>query len=303
MGAPWFKLWAFDLLSDAEIRLLEDAQLGQLVKLWAFNCKDGNIPSGLAIANRLLGLPSTNDLSWVMAFFELEADDPSRMFSARMRAEQAKYDSKCEKLRTSAAMGGKKKAANALANAKANGLAKPAETETETETERVSKDTPPEPPAPAPVPAAGPGPAPVPPRAAKKPAAPKPEKPPKVGGPNGHLPEALQLVFWEAVKAFPPEKRVNLTLAAKAFAGAVATGQVTGQELAGTMKRHRATFPDDRVQFMTQVHAWLDGAGFMAYLEAERRGDPIKAAPPSTGRGPHQRQLTDADMRFLEQMP
>jgi hypothetical protein len=47
------------------------------------------------------------------------------------------------------------------------------------------------------------------------------------------------------------------------------------------MARYRATFTDDKLQFMTQAHAWLAGAGFMGFLEDERRGKPI---PISLGR-------------------
>jgi hypothetical protein len=58
----------------------------------------------------------------------------------------------------------------------------------------------------------------------------------------------------------------------------MAAVQVTGLELTGCMKRYRATFEDNRTQFMVQAHAWLDGAGFMVFLKGERRGAPIKLA-------------------------
>jgi len=141
MGAPWFKLYANDLLSDSKIRLLTDDQLGKLVKLWAFACKDGSIPSDLAIASRLLGNCSSEDLAPLKSFFRVSDEDPSLMVSERMMREQGKYVEKCEKLRHNASIGGKKKAENAkakaLANAKANALAKPAESESESEDKEV----------------------------------------------------------------------------------------------------------------------------------------------------------------------
>jgi hypothetical protein len=143
MGAPWFKLYAADLLSDSKIRLLTDDQLGKLVKLWAFACKDGAIPSDLAIASRLLGGCSANDLLWVTDFFTIGTDSETgqnMMFSRRMREEQTSYDAKCEKLRISAKKGGLQKVANAIANAKANAVAKPTESESESESEVKDKE-------------------------------------------------------------------------------------------------------------------------------------------------------------------
>ena len=147
MGAPWFKLYANDLLSDSKIRLLTDDQLGKLVKLWAFACKDGSIPSDLAIASRLLGNCSSEDLAPLKSFFRVSDEDPSLMVSERMMREQGKYVEKCEKLRHNASIGGKKKAENAkakaLANAKANALAKPAESESESESDINNNPLPP----------------------------------------------------------------------------------------------------------------------------------------------------------------
>ena len=135
MGAPWFKLYAGDLLSDTKIRLLSDEQLGILLKLWAFNCKDGCLPSALAIARRLVGASPSDDLKWVMDFFVVNSEDPSKMHSQRMKDEQDGYTKKCERLRVNASKGGLAKAENALANATANTLAKPAESESESESE------------------------------------------------------------------------------------------------------------------------------------------------------------------------
>ena len=119
-----------------------------------------------------------------------------------------------------------------------------------------------------------------------------------------HLPEPLQVEFWRAAKLIPPDKFVNPTAAAKAWAAILDTGSATGAELAGCLRRYLATFALDRRIFMVQFHAWLEGAGFMAFLDAERRGDPDLV--PSEGRhnGPlHKRPLTPEEQSHLEQMP
>ena len=111
--------------------------------------------------------------------------------------------------------------------------------------------------------------------------APSPKAPPKpkpAGGPNGYLPEELRPVFWEGMKVFPGQKATNATLAAQAFGEVVAAGTATGPELVGCMERYVATFTADKVQFMTPAHAFLANHGFMGFLDAERRGDPIKKA-------------------------
>ena len=141
MGAPWFKLYANDLLSDSKVRLLTDAQLGKLLKLWAFCCKDGSIPTDLAIASRLLGNCSSNDLAPLVEFFSVSDANPAEMVSHRMMREQATYQEKAKKLRDNGALGGKKKQFNRLANATANALAN--STESESESER--KELPPTP--------------------------------------------------------------------------------------------------------------------------------------------------------------
>jgi hypothetical protein len=136
MGAPWFPLYAGDLLADSKIRLLTDDQLGKLLKLWAFNCKDGSIPSDLAIASRLLGNCKPKTIAWINDFFVPDPFDSSRMFSPRMKKDHDDYLSKCAKLRVNASAGGFKKASN-LAIAKANGvantLAKPAESQSQSQ--------------------------------------------------------------------------------------------------------------------------------------------------------------------------
>lgn len=143
MGAPWFKLYANDLLSDSKIRLLTDDQLGKLVKLWAFTCKDGSIPSDLAIASRLLGVASSQDLAPLLPFFRVLDDDPSKMVSDRMMREQVNYSEKCGKLKLNGKKGGEKKAANKLANAIAIALANSTESESESESEERKDIKPP----------------------------------------------------------------------------------------------------------------------------------------------------------------
>jgi len=69
---------------------------------------------------------------------------------------------------------------------------------------------------------------------------------------------------------------MNPTLAAHSFAAAVATGQATGPEIAGCMKRYRASFADDRTHFMVQAVAWLEGSSFLVFLDDERQGKPIR---------------------------
>lgn len=114
----------------------------------------------------------------------------------------------------------------------------------------------------------------------------KPPRKPAGKGPNAHLPEDLQADFWRGAASFPATKKTNLTEAARVWAGFVQAGDTTGPELAGCCQRYAASFSAYRRCYMTQFHAWLIGSGFTAYLEAERRGDPVTETREDSGRPP-----------------
>lgn len=240
MGAPWFKMYASDLLADSRVRLLTDEQLGILVKLWCFCCQDGSIPSDLAIAKVLLGGCYSNDLAWVPQFFVVDPCDPSRMFSQRMRDEQEKYEQKCGKLRVNAAIGGKRKAQNRLANAVANALAKgvanPAEPEPEPESTSKS---------------------------ARRTKAKKPE-PRKEG-----LKEILEWdgmdwssVFFEIFKCFPPDRVINRITLAKQFRDAVRLDGATPEQIyQSALSLSKSREP----RYMPDAARWMAEQGWRAY--------------------------------------
>jgi uncharacterized protein YdaU (DUF1376 family) len=251
---PWFRFYTKDYLADSRVRLLAREDRSILVDCWCYCSLDGSLPADPLALGRLLGVDRrkmASTLLRLLPFFECEG---GRLHSVRLSREADSDQAKRDRMRENGKQGGRPKKATGSGN---------------------GKQIQPEPEAGAPdghLPSAPPQPVPM--RPPRKLAAPKV----KGRGPNAHLPEELQPIFWEAVKAFPPEKRINSTLAAKGFAGAVALGLATGPELAGCMKRYRATFPENRVAYMTQAHAWLEGAGFLAFLDAERAGEKIRPA-------------------------
>lgn len=284
---PWFKFYPADYLLDAKVDSLSIEAQGILLRLWCLCARDGAIPDDYKTLARRAGIPpNILGKSWaqVRTFFRSEG---GLLLSDRMIREQASYGEIAEKRKIAGASGGRK----AQANARANRDQLLERSDSDSDSDR--KDTK------APAPASA---------LTKRPkAAPKlkAEKLKSTGTPNSHLLEEDRPSFWEALKAFPGQKVVNPTLAAKAFSSAVASGQVTGPELVGCMKRYRATFAEDRTQFMVQAHAWLEGAGFMIFLEEERLGAPVpRAVQTASSPGPmHKRPLTAEDRAYLEQMP
>jgi hypothetical protein len=152
-----------------------------------------------------------------------------------------------------------------------------------------------------------PSPSPSPSTDSKESVAPPPERTRRTKsakGPMAHLPEPHQAEFWRAAKSIPPDKFVNPTAAAKAWVAILDAGSATGTELAGCLRRYLATFSQDRRCFMVQFHAWLEGAGFLAFLDAERRSDPDPVPLEGRHSGPlHKRPLTPEEQSHLEQMP
>ena len=129
MGAPWFKIWSKELLADSKIILLEDDQLGKLLKLWCYASQDGSIPSNPVLLAKLLGGATKKQmvkhLVWVNQFFCL-SEDGQRLISHRLLSEYQAYETKCEKLRGNGALGGRPKKPNGLPDGfeeeKPNGL-------------------------------------------------------------------------------------------------------------------------------------------------------------------------------------
>lgn len=263
MGAPWFKLYASDLLADSKVRLLTDDQLGKLVKLWCFACQDGSIPADLAIATRLLGVATKNELAWVSDFFAPDPADPSRLVSSRMLREKEGYDKKCERLRSSASLGGKKKQINRLAEARillekkvANGVAKRTEPEPEPEYIKICAPT-------------------------RKPKPKKETKPkePTLQDVLGELATALpedegggwtleraQKAFWKILgnwnqDKFPAPKKV-----AEALLAAVRKGASIQAVYFGACDYVKTV--DDK-RFMTRPLEWIQNEGWLSFQEIE----------------------------------
>jgi uncharacterized protein YdaU (DUF1376 family) len=299
----WFKFFTDEFLADEALVSLTLEERGALVTLWAHAWREGSLPSEDWKVARLLGIPGPVQATLKPAlkpFFTVDPGRPDRMISPRLERERLEAENRRMALSGSGARGGHTTQAR---RQKGN--------DTFEQGPGRSWGQGPCPSGPLPVPE-GPNPGGVSVPGSPKgrheapagPLVPAPAKPrkvaplkPKGGGPNAHLPPGLQPIFWEALKAFPPEKAPNPTSAAMAFAAAVATGQVTGDELAGCMRRYRATFLDGRATYMTTAHAWLENAGFMPFLEAERRGEAIQVARDPNRRRAHGAGLeTDADL-------
>lgn len=128
MSAPWFKIYSEELLSDPKIRLLDDDQLGRLLKLWAIANLDGcSIPANPKAIGKLLGIQKDNqmvsEMVWVRKFFAPSERDPERLVSVRLQKEQNAYEVKCEQLRKNGGKGGRPKKPNGYPSGYPDGLA------------------------------------------------------------------------------------------------------------------------------------------------------------------------------------
>lgn len=281
MAQAWFRFYSADYLLDRKISDLPMEGQGALVRLWCICHRDRNVPDDPIKAARLAGInPKLLKRFWPVIrekFFTIDAE--SNLSSSDMNRETNAVRSLSQD-RSPLAKPKRDKQKGGAAST-------PLGTESDSGLVRASKKLPvalsPEP-------------------TTKVPS--KNLKKGKPKGPNTHLAEELQVDFWKAAKLVPPDKFVNPSLAAKAWAGIVDSGVATGPELVGCVRRYAATFPLDRRCYMTQLHAWLDGAGFMAFLDAERRGDPDPTPSGVPYRGPmHKRPLSAEDLAYLEQMP
>ena len=111
-NAPWFRIYPAELLSDEKIALLDDDQLGKLLKLWAFAAQhECTIPSSepnLAKLLRISERKMKKNMIWVKQFFvEISPDDPDRLVSLRLQEEYRAYRDKCDKNRDNGFFGGR----------------------------------------------------------------------------------------------------------------------------------------------------------------------------------------------------
>lgn len=283
MGSPWFKFYGQDFLGDPKIRLLTDADRGVFVDCLAIQATLGGIPMDPVALGKLFRRRADHAVkafSRVACFFVEDPSNPGFMVSMKLAQELATYEAKVQANQSNGRRGGRPRK-NPLGLGDAIPPENPAGLEPEPEPE---------------------------PRGAKAPvAAPRASsynRKPAAKGPNTHLVEELQVDFWRASKLVPPEKFINPSAAAKAWSDIVGSGVATGPELSGCLRRYVTTFTPDRRCYIVQFHAWLEGAGFMAFLDAERRGEPDPLPTRGPSRGPfHKRPLTPEEQVHLEEMP
>lgn len=127
MAAPWFKIYAAELLSKPETALLEDDQLGKLVRLWAYaSMSECSIPSDPESIAKLLRIPNAKQMDkhlvWIRQFFR-PSDDPGRLTSNRLARESEAYENKCAKLKANGLLGGRPLKTQCKPDGKPNGLA------------------------------------------------------------------------------------------------------------------------------------------------------------------------------------
>jgi hypothetical protein len=112
MGAPWFKLYAQDFLADTKVRLLDDASVGVLVKLWCVCCADGGFPSDPKSLGKILSRrPDHAHQAFlkVALFFVDDPDQEGIKISLRLHSETDAYQKKCLKLKVNGSKGGRPK--------------------------------------------------------------------------------------------------------------------------------------------------------------------------------------------------
>lgn len=193
MGAPWFRLYAQDFMADTKVRLLDDASVGVLVKLWCLCCSDGGFPSDPKALGKLLSKRPDHAHQAFLKVASFFVDHPlihGIKTSSRLLAEQAEYEGKVLANQANGKLGGRPKK-NPLGLQDGTQPVNPTITEPEPEPE-PEKD--------------------------KKivPAAPKPPRPAKVQVVGSYPPELdLAMAEWRRflremhplANGFPPEKR------------------------------------------------------------------------------------------------
>ena len=110
MGRPWFPLYAADLLVDADVALLTDAQFRMLVKVWCRCCLDGGVPSDPVAFAKVMGCRSNVaqlTLQWLPNWLHISPSIEGLMISERMHRESEKYNAKVERLRANGRKGGR----------------------------------------------------------------------------------------------------------------------------------------------------------------------------------------------------
>lgn len=119
----WFPFYAKDFWLDEKVSKLDLTQQGILVRAWCLCCMHGSIESDLKTLSKRIGIGfkgAEKRLAFLFEFFQPCPEKPERLISLRMLKESVNYKRKVEKLRETASLGGKTKAANARANARAN---------------------------------------------------------------------------------------------------------------------------------------------------------------------------------------
>jgi uncharacterized protein YdaU (DUF1376 family) len=279
MGAPWFKLFPRDYLTDSKVRLLSREHRSILLDLWCYCAMDGSIPKDPESIARLLGepIPSTKKAMEKLNGFFLE--EGCALYSRRLRVESEAYEEKCQKLRENGSKGGrpKKPEGKPKGSAKGNQGKKPdgnqngnhqppqKAPEAETEAEKIVQT---------PDGVCGGAPAPPPPEPevekAEKPKKAKREKPKDpedqsleeiLGGKTGIAWERFwkTMQVWNRDKLFAPKKlaRAWLKACTKADAKLIYVAALSYRDEFLAEKRGK-----DETQFMKNPLEWLEEEGW-----------------------------------------
>lgn len=144
---PWFPFWPSDFLSDENVLVMSNEEVGIYVKLLCHQWKEGSIPKDGKAMAKLSGCDTdamTTAWQAVGKCFAELSGNPGRLANIRMEAEREKQQNK-RKARQDAGLRGAAARWQPHSNAKILPLAKNGESEVESESESDDKD-PPKPP-------------------------------------------------------------------------------------------------------------------------------------------------------------
>jgi len=111
-GAPWFPLYAADLLVDAKVCRLEDAEFRLLMLCWCRCCLDGSIPADLKELSKILGIHGNRARilgGFLGDFFTNDPENQGRLISERLMESIKKYHSIVDRNRVNGSKGGRPK--------------------------------------------------------------------------------------------------------------------------------------------------------------------------------------------------
>jgi len=117
MCAPYFPMYAADLLVDAKVCRLSDSEFRLLILCWCRCCLDGSIPADPSELAKILNCHGNRASilgRFLPDFFISDPENPARLISKRMSTSLDKYSAIVERNHTNGAKGGRPKKPSGL---------------------------------------------------------------------------------------------------------------------------------------------------------------------------------------------